>query len=318
MRVSIIICTYSMKLLPYLEKAVRSLILQKYNDIQIIIVVDGNSNLYQSIQNKKNEEWKNFTPKREIIVMGHKKNRGLSYSRNKGIKKADGEVIAFFDDDAVADAMWISTIIETYQKENAIAVGGKILPIWEVERPKFLPEECFWLIGVTHKGFAEDYSEVRNTFGSNISFKSDVFNKIGKFYSKLGKKGEKQLQGEETELAMRMKSKMKRGVFYNPEAIVYHHVFQKRVNMFTLLKRSFEQGRSKGILSKIARQKDYSMDNENEYANYLLSKSMPEKLKGIFKMKNGKKELYQLSFISLCVGLVGLGYFSILVRSKWV
>jgi len=36
-------------------------------------------------------------------VILNEKNLGLSESRNKGIREAKGDVIAFFDDDAVAD-----------------------------------------------------------------------------------------------------------------------------------------------------------------------------------------------------------------------
>lgn len=42
------------------------------------------------------------------------------------------------------------------------------------KKPNFLPEEYYWLIGATHKGFPEEVTEVRNTFGSNLSFKTDV------------------------------------------------------------------------------------------------------------------------------------------------
>ena len=302
MKVSIIVCTYSARFYPYLEKAVDSLLRQDYSNIQVIIVVDGSPELYGKIKGKM-PVWSGYTPYRDIRVFGHKKNRGLSYSRNKGIRKASGDIIVFFDDDAVADDAWISTLVDTYRKEKAIAVGGKILPIWEAERPGFLPDECFWLLGVTHKGFPEGPQEVRNTFGSNISFRRQVFSKIGLFNIKLGRRGERQLQGEETEFSMRMRKRLGKGVYYNPEAVVYHHVFENRVNMVTLLKRSFEQGRSKGILSRIVRKKKYDMDSENDYLNYIVEKALPGRLAE--RKNNG---IPQFLFMAMCVWLVGLGY----------
>ena len=84
----------------------------------------------------------------------NEKNLGLSKSRNKGIKEAKGDVIAFFDDDAVADEHWLKELVRMYEEHDAIAAGGKILPEWEAKKPKFLPEEYYWLIGATHKGFS--------------------------------------------------------------------------------------------------------------------------------------------------------------------
>jgi len=40
-------------------------------------------------------------------VILNEKNLSLSASRNKGVREAKGDVIAFFDDDAVADENWV-------------------------------------------------------------------------------------------------------------------------------------------------------------------------------------------------------------------
>ena len=66
-----------------------------------------------------------------------------------------------------------------YSERGAIASGGRILPLWLNGKPGFLPPEYYWLIGATHKGFAEEMGDVRNTFGSNISFKTDVLRSLG-------------------------------------------------------------------------------------------------------------------------------------------
>ena len=123
-----------------------------------------------------------------------------------------GDAIAFFDDDAVADEDWLKELVRVYEEHNAIAAGGKILPGWVTKKPKFLPEEYYWLIGVTHKGFPEDLTEVRNTFGSNLSFKAGVLRKLGGFRGERGVRGKGLLQGEETELCERMREKFGKSV----------------------------------------------------------------------------------------------------------
>jgi len=81
-------------------------------------------------------------------VILNEENLGLSESRNKGIKEAKGDVIAFFDDDAVADEDWLKELERMYEEKDAIAAGRKLLPFWTNEKPKFLPGEYYWLVGV--------------------------------------------------------------------------------------------------------------------------------------------------------------------------
>ena len=57
------------------------------------------------------------------------------------------------------------------------------------KKRNFLPEEYYWLIGATHKEFPEDVTEVRNTFGSNSSFKANVIRELDGFKSEMDVKG---------------------------------------------------------------------------------------------------------------------------------
>ena len=172
MLMSIILCTHRSDRYEDFEEALNSLYAQSYNNLEIIVVVDGNRELYDRIVESGIVDADKVKGKVKVIL--NEKNLGLSESRNKGIKEAKGDVIAFFDDDAVADKNWIKELVRMYEEKEAVAAGGKILPEWVTKKPKFLPEEYYWLIGATHKGFPEGVTEVRNTFGSNLSFKADV------------------------------------------------------------------------------------------------------------------------------------------------
>ena len=50
----------------------------------------------------------------------------------------------------------------------------------------FFWEEFYWLVGVMHRGFTDGLREVRNTFGSNISFRTDVFEILNGFDIEIG------------------------------------------------------------------------------------------------------------------------------------
>jgi glycosyltransferase involved in cell wall biosynthesis len=187
MLVSIIICTYRSERYEDFVEAVNSLLSQSYNNLEIVVVVDGNRELYDRILKSGIEEADKVKGKIKVIL--NEENMGLSASRNKGIKEAKGDIIAFFDDDAVADKNWVKELVKMYEEHDAIAAGGKILPKWVTKKPKYLPEEYYWLVGATHKGFPGEVTEVRNTFGSNLSFKADVLRELEGFRGEMGMKG---------------------------------------------------------------------------------------------------------------------------------
>ena len=138
MLMSIILCMHRSDRYEDFEEALNSLYAQNYNNLEIIVVVDGNRELYDRIVESGIVDADKVKGKVKVIL--NEKNLGLSESRNKGIKEAKGDVIAFFDDDAVADKNWIKELVRMYEEKEAIAAGGKILPEWEAKKPKFLPE----------------------------------------------------------------------------------------------------------------------------------------------------------------------------------
>jgi glycosyltransferase involved in cell wall biosynthesis len=108
--VSIILCTHRSERYEDFEEAIDSLKAQSYENLEIVVVVDGNRELYDKILKTGIE-----ADKVEVKVILNEENLGLSASRNEGIKEAKGDIIAFFDDDdddddAVADENWIERI----------------------------------------------------------------------------------------------------------------------------------------------------------------------------------------------------------------
>lgn len=302
MLVSIVVCTHSLDNLQNLVEAVDSLLNQTHREIEIIVVVDGNQELYAKIV-----EVYNAHGNIKILLTGE--SLGAFGAGNVGIKVAQGDVVALLDDDAVADREWIENLVDTYRKLNAIAVGGKILPLWLTKKPDYFPEELGWLVGMTQEGFAEDkIAEVRNTWGSNMSFKREVFDKIGLLNEKLGfAKGKTSyMQGAEAEFALRMKNKLGSGIIYNPEAIVYHKIPSSRTKPGILLKRAYYQGYSKALMKRHSALPD-TLATEKSYLIDLFFKYIPRRIKGIVT-PNSINEIKQLSFLSVTIISVGLGF----------
>ena len=299
MLVSAVVCTYSLDNYPNLVEAVDSLLAQTHREMEVIIAVDGNAELYEKVS-------AHYGGNKTVSALLLKENVGVSGARNAGIKAAKGDVIAFIDDDAVAEKGWTENLLGTYREYDAAAVGGKILPVWLGGKPDYLPEELCWLVGITHEGFAgEKVVEVRNTFGPNMSFKKEVFQKAGMFNENLGfaRRGTSYIQAEEPEFALRMRRELGKGVIYNPKAVVYHKIPPAKVKVGLLLKRAFYQGYSKALLRKLNISAD-AMASEKSYLKALLFEYIPRRLKRSYRLT----ELKKLLMLGACIGAVGLGF----------
>ena len=303
MLISVIVCTHSLDNKQNLMDTVDSILNQTIKDLEIIVVVDGSEELYKGITEVYDAE-------ERVKVVAIKANMGICSARNTGINAAQGDLVAFSDDDAVAEKRWIENLVDTYQKLDAIAVGGKILPIWLSKEPDYFPDELGWLLGINYEGFDEErVVEVRNTFGPNMSFKKKVFEEIGLFTEEFGfsKKGLSCLQGEEAEFALRMKRELGQGVIYNPRAVVYHKIPAWKTERRTLLRRAFYQGYSKALLKRFSPSPD-SLTTEGDYLKDIFFKHIPRRIKRVFSTSNGVTELKKLSILIASVFSVGLGF----------
>jgi len=298
MKVSAVVCTYSEDIYDHFQETVDSVLAQTYDDIELVLVSDGNEAVYQRMLD-------DYGHRDDTIISRTEENVGISAARNHGIEQATGDVVAQIDDDAIADPEWIDELVGVYESTDAIAVGGKMTPKWVAGKPKFLPEEFYWLIGVTHRGFAEPGEEVRNTFGSNISFHREVITELGGFDPNVGRKGDAEIQAHESELCTRLRQKFGRGVVYNPDAKVAHKVFDYRTEPKWLIKRAFWQGYSKRALETLL--PDASRQEESAFLSFLLLDSVPLRVRR-FVSSPSTTPIAQLVWLVLLTGLVGLGY----------
>ncbi len=305
MRVSVVLCTYTLEMYDHFEEAVESVLDQSYPDVELVIVVDGAEDVCKQVtEDYGNEE--------DVVIHCNEENVGLLESRNTGAEVASGEVVAFIDDDAIADPEWVARLVDAYEKHDPPAAGGKMEPEWVAGKPEFLPQEFYWLIGVTHRGFADGSGYVRNTFGSNISFKRDVFLELNGFDTDIGgRKGEKNLQGGETELSARMAEEFGQGVWYEPEAKVAHKVFSYRTDPKWLLDRAFWQGYSKRAMETLLPE---SGDEESEFLGKLITEYVPSRLKSL-ALGPSVKKLKQFVMLFVFTLFVGSGY--LYGMSKW-
>lgn len=303
MLLSVVLCTHRLDNYHNLIHAIESLLSQTYAHLEIIVVVDGNESLAQRISQA-------YRGRDRVRIVPTAKKIGVSGARNAGIRVAHGGILAFTDDDVVADSKWIENLVDTHRRFDAAAVGGKILPMWVGTAPDHFPAELGWLVGITYNGFAEEeVCEVRNSFGPNMSYKREVFDRVGVFNEQfgLGARGAIDLQGEEAEFALRMRQSFGRGVTYAPHAVVHHRVPPRKTTPRWMLKRAFYQGYSKALLRRSMGSSD-ALAVEQAYLSHLLVKYIPRRMKRLLLNSGRVAELKRLGFLAGAVFSAGLGF----------
>lgn len=83
----------------YIVEAIQSVINQTYKDWELIIINDASTDNSKFIVQKFLEEEKD----NRIVFIDLKENKGVSFARNLGMKKAKGEYISFLDSDDLWD-----------------------------------------------------------------------------------------------------------------------------------------------------------------------------------------------------------------------
>jgi glycosyltransferase involved in cell wall biosynthesis len=297
MKVSVVICTYSMDRYEVFCDAVDSVLEQQYEPIEIVLVVDGNETVHERVVDE-------YGDVDRVRIHNNDENQGISYSRTKGAELATGEIVAFIDDDAAAEPDWVAKLLEVYEETDAIAVGGDVKPDWQTAKPDFFPEEFYWLVGVVEPGFAEDGEEVRNTYGSNISYRREEFLEVGGYDPNTGRKGDKHLQAHEAPVGIRLLEEYGQGMVFTEDAVVHHTLFDYRGEFDWLVSRSFWQGYSKRVMDLLYPD---APDDKGDYLRQLLTERVPGRLKGLVRSPS-MAAVKQLIAIFVFTGMVGLGY----------
>lgn len=114
--ISIIVPIYNVEL--YLDECIESIINQTYSNLEIILIDDGSVDNSGKICDK-------YAKKDKRIRVIHKKNSGVSDSRNYGIKISNGQYIAFIDSDDYVENNYIEVLYTSILDYNAdISIVG--------------------------------------------------------------------------------------------------------------------------------------------------------------------------------------------------
>jgi len=296
---TVLVCCYTFDRFADTVAAVRSVFDQTLPAQEVLVVVDHNPPLA--------EELGKALPGAVDFCLNEGQ-RGTSATRNAGVARASGEVVAFLDDDAVAERDWLENLLGRFRNPNAMVVGGSSVPEWEQgAAPPWFPREYEFIFGCTGHidlVLGED-GQVRNATGSNMAVRREVFEQLGGWTTELGR-GSVKTGGEEAELCLRIRSAMPEAlILYEPSALVHHKVPRQRSTLRYVFTYAYHEGTVRALLEKrLAHYTARPLAGERAYLRGLLLEAIPARLRRIYR----PQAIAQLLVILANTTLVALGY----------
>lgn len=228
--VSVIVCTYNR--CDKLGRSLRAIVaaLKRCHFGAEIVVVDNNSrDATEAVVGAVAQDCP--VPLRYVV----ERSQGLSFARNRGIREAKGDIVAFTDDDCVVDPSWVEVVAREFAANPDVTlIGGRV--------DLYTPEDRAITIRpiderVRYTSTIQIYAHI---IGCNMAFRRVLVDRIGGFDPALGGTGG--LTADDIDFIYRA---MRSGaaVVFVPELKVRHDHGRRTDAQVRALRRSYFRGR---------------------------------------------------------------------------
>ena len=151
--------------------------------------------------------------------------RGLDAARNRALREARGQLVAFTDDDAVPEPEWLAGLVPNFTDPCVVVTTGLTLPlVLETEGQELFEEHCTFVRGFSRRVFD---GQQHNPFavgvvgaGANMAVRKDVVMALGGFDERLDG-GMPTRSGGDHDLFIRVLLEGYR-IVYDPAAVSWH------------------------------------------------------------------------------------------------
>ncbi len=194
---------------------------------------------------------KGFSATGTDIRYVHESKTGVSHARNRAVREARGEILAFMDDDQTVHPDWADGVLAAFDDPGIDVILTRLYVIGPhgrglSDRALRFPEKDY---GTEPFPIAW---ETRNmyTFSTGASaYRLNVLRAAGGFRRDLGPVGRRQFGGEDTEMYERL-LRLGKTITYWPHAVVYHHIPFERTTWSYALQKAFDRGVSRARLDE--------------------------------------------------------------------
>jgi GT2 family glycosyltransferase len=290
--VSVVIPCHSEERWTCLVKAIESANAQHLTPAEIVVVVDHNPTLFNRIRSEI----------AGVTVLENRYAKGVSGNRNTGAFHTTTDLIAFLDDDAIADANWLSRLVAPFADPNVVGTGGGINPNWQRSRPSWFPDEFLWAVGGSYTGMPTETAPIRNVWSASMAVRRTRFLAVGGFLAGFGKDGNRN-RPEDTELCIRMGAEGGRWM-YVPDAVIAHAVPAGRDNFRFFVKRCYAEGRGKVQMAGL--NAGDSLGSERDYLRRTLPRAVVREL-GDLGRGRGVRHGLRAGAVFVGVAVAGFG-----------
>lgn len=236
--ISVVICTYNRATLlaSALQTACQQTLLA--DQFEVIVVdnnsTDGTAQLVAGV----GQRYANIRYLNEPC-------QGLANARNCGWQAAQGDYIAYIDDDCELPPAWLQraqTIIA------ARAPGAMIGPYYAIHRA---PTPLWWRSEFDHF-YSREYAPQAGDLslnavgaigGVSLFIRRDLLQQIGGFDPMLGMRGRQLGYGEDTDIGRKIYRLARQAIYYDPQLYVYHLIRTEKLVLRRLIYELFTRGR---------------------------------------------------------------------------
>lgn len=169
-------------------------------------------------------------------------NQGPAVARNTGVNAARGKVLAFIDDDCLADSGWLAALVRTLRDDPTVLVGGRII---NSLLDNLFSEASQSLTEYLYDYYANNNHERRFFTSNNMACLAETFREMGGFCQQYFA-----YVSEDRDLSNRW-SKAGYKLQYAPDALVLH---AHDLALSTFLKQHFIYGQGAFAFHKVRAQ----------------------------------------------------------------
>ncbi len=275
-QLSAVICTCNRYDLA--QAAIDSLLAQSLPAAQLQIIVVDNSP-----SNATNDAARAHLAAMAGINYYYEPVQNLSHARNVGARHATAPLVAYLDDDAIAEPGWAQAVIEAFATggDAVLAIGGRTLPKWGAPRPPWLSDSLIGFYSVIDwPQPLAPLAEGRHIVGANISFRRNALLKTGAFPVTMGRQahGGVLLSGEEDAVLHRLLV-MGGQIWYAPDMCVQHFVPAARLTQDWLRARVAWQAVTECMMRpQQAKQRAAGFFNDKSFATNRVTRDLDQGL----------------------------------------
>lgn len=220
-KISLVICTYNR--CKYLPAAFQSIVQQDFpKELYELIVVD-NASTDQTADIANSFINANTTMHARYVF---EKKKGLSSARNRGMREAKADIIAYVDDDVILSENYLRSVVNFFDEHpNAVGAGGRVVPKYESEEPKWMSKYLKGFVGELNYGneIKKFTAPMKYPAGANMIYKKNVLHQAGGFNDEL------KFRSDDKYIFYEVKN-ISDEIYYLPDAWLYHYIDAARLS----------------------------------------------------------------------------------------